>query len=88
MLASTTACTFAGSSPRAAATMSTWARAAATLMSGSKLVKSPVARSMGMGVVVAPVLRQSWVGSVAAAWSWAAVKGPLVSMPTQWRYWA
>ena len=54
-------------------------------MSGSKLVKSPVARSMGMGVVVAPVLRQSWVGSVAAAWSWAAVKEPLVSMPTQWR---
>src|SRR6202040_9163 len=46
---STSACTLVGSSPRALATMFTCARAAASLMSGSKPVKSAVTRSIGTG---------------------------------------
>src|SRR3984893_12242414 len=46
---STSACTLLGLRLRALATMFTWARAAASLMFGSKPVKSEVTRSIGTG---------------------------------------
>src|SRR5580658_2200738 len=47
--ASTRVCSLVGSRPRAFATMFTCASAAASLMSGSKPVKSDVTRSIGTG---------------------------------------